>query len=297
MDEKINLGDILIFEAENDWISKSIALLTNSNVSHASLVHKDMEMAEMGLSGIQSNSFHIDKNGRKVYILRLNPEKDPAPVIAAAEKYVASGVQYDKPSLYILAGLLIYRVIKKPSKRWKLATDLILRAAIVSLDKLLNKSILKTGAKVMVCSQLAYQCYFDSGRDYQIKIKGGLLQDMAVNNQNSICLANIVEESNFASDSLSADSANQNADHDPQKLAEELYHSLTEEVDSNEMLDTGMLSSTVSLAKKFMDKLDAILKKTGIDVPLPSLFVTPVDLLQNTENLKLQGTVKISRNK
>ncbi len=34
---KINSADIIIMEARDDWIGKSIAWLTNSTVSHAAL--------------------------------------------------------------------------------------------------------------------------------------------------------------------------------------------------------------------------------------------------------------------
>ena len=44
----IKPGDIVISKAGNTWISKTIAWLTESDVSHAAIVLKDGRIAEMG---------------------------------------------------------------------------------------------------------------------------------------------------------------------------------------------------------------------------------------------------------
>ena len=47
----IKPGDIVIFKAGNTWISKTIAWLTESDVSHAAIVLEDGRIAEMGPDG------------------------------------------------------------------------------------------------------------------------------------------------------------------------------------------------------------------------------------------------------
>lgn len=39
--EKLKCGDILVFKAGNNWLSKTIAWLTDSDVSHAALMLDD----------------------------------------------------------------------------------------------------------------------------------------------------------------------------------------------------------------------------------------------------------------
>lgn len=295
MNNDIKIGDILIFEAENDWISKSIAILTNSEVSHAALIHKDMTLAEMGLSGIQSNKFHIDENGRKVYQLRLSPEKDATPVAEAAESYINAKVPYDKPSLYILAGLLIYRSIRRPTARWRRITDLIISAACLALDKMINKHVHGPDTKVMVCSQLVYQCYLDCGNDYKIRINNGLLQDQV---SNGIRIADIIDDNkdtDFAEalDTSITDLGSVNSD----ELAKELYETLTVEDNNDELLTETDLVGTAGKAKKFINLLEKLMDRLSIKIPLDALFVTPADLLNNAENLKQISTFKMERNK
>lgn len=295
MSHDIKVGDILIFEAENDWISKSIAILTNSDVSHAALVHDDMELAEMGLSGIQSNKFHVDSSGRKVYQLRLDPEKDPLPIAKAAEAYLNAKVPYDKPSLYILAGLLIFRSIRRPTTRWRKVTDLIINAACLVLDKMINKHIHGSDTKVMVCSQLVYQCYLDCGKDYKIKINNGLLQDTALN---GIRLADIAENNLIDSFAETTETSEINLDSvNSDDLARELFEALSDVDNDEELLTESDLMGTAGKAKKFMNLLEDMLERLSIKMPLDALFVTPADLLSNAENLKQISTFKMKRDK
>ena len=45
-------GDVIIFEAGDSWLSKCIAKLTNSTVSHAAIRYSGDKMIEMGRNGI-----------------------------------------------------------------------------------------------------------------------------------------------------------------------------------------------------------------------------------------------------
>lgn len=290
---EIKKGDVLVFEAENDWISKSIALLTHSEVSHAALACDETSIAEMGLSGIQLNRFHTVDKGRKVYVLRLNPEKDMNPVVRAAKGYVDAGVPYDKPSLYFLAGLLVFRAVRRPTARWRKVTDMIIGQAVLAMDRMLNKMMTGKDQKVMVCSQLVYQCYYDCGKDYRIAVKNGVLQDMHENG--AVRLADLAEkvQEDFTMDMQPM------PDFPQEELARELYEAVSEAENAPdlEVLDASDLAGTASKARKFMDIAEKMLEIAAVDMPLASLFVTPEDLLNNAENLKQQFTVKIERDK
>lgn len=280
-------GDILIFQAEDDWIGKSIALLTKSKVSHSSILLTPDSMAEMGGNGIAVNRIEDALEGRESYLLRLDPEKDPAPLVAAAQAYVEAGTRYDFPDLVILAGLLIYRAVR-PTPRWQKITDLILNQACVMLDKLLHKG---EKSPAMVCSQLVYQCYYDCGADYRIILKDALLQDAAA--PDTVCLADLIGE-------LSGDAGCRTAgnltveEEDPEKLGRELYEALLETED-NTLLPTTELSGTVSRVAEFLDLVEKILESSGVDLPVPAMFVAPSDLLEHAVNLKQCGTVTVKR--
>ncbi len=301
-------GDILVFEAGDNWLSKCIAKLTNSNVSHAAMCYEDGTMVEMSSKGIVRSSCSESADGDNAYLLRLNPEKDSAPLLAAAKEYLDEGVNYDYPDLVLFAGLIIYRALR-PTKRWHKIIDYILELACAELDKLLNKLISKDGKKAMVCSQLVYQIYLDCGDDYKIQIHNGLLQaDSVLSNQidrtGLICLADLAAQSDTVSvNSVSTESSLVTADSakpDMEAIAKELYEALDEgEQENGEQREEALLASNdlnglVDKAKKFLDKMEEILERAGVELPVYALFVAPSDLLK-ADNLDNKGTVQITR--
>lgn len=273
---KINPADIIIMEAGDDWISKSIAWITNSTVSHAALYRPDTELVEMCLSGIRASKFRFAENGRKVYIIRLTPEQAPSPVLAAAQKYLNAEVRYDFPALVILAGLLIYRNIRPTPKLMKI-TDLVIRAGCQMLDKLLQKATHTEGA--MVCSQLVYQCYMDCGEDYRIHLSDDCGPVTVL--QNSVCLYSLLESRNMPVATYAPD----NVEYDVDALSADLYEVLTESVSADTLTTSEVSETLLGVAKHFLELVEEILEKSGDVIPVQSLFVTPADLLKRAVNL------------
>ncbi|MCD8167796.1 MAG: hypothetical protein LUE94_00465 [Clostridiales bacterium] len=228
-------------------------------------------------------------SGEKAYLLRLCPEKDPAPLVAAAKRYLDEDVQYDYPDLIFFAGLLIYRAVR-PTPRWQKITDLILNMACRELDKLLNKVIHKGNVPVMVCSQLVYQCYADCGTDYRIILKDGLLETGL---PGTIRLADMIDDAWGENLRYPSDLFPGNLD--LEVLAQEFYSALNEPSDDLALLGSGELRNTVNLAADFLDLVEQVLKHSGIDIPVPALFVAPSDLLCHAVNLQQYGTAMISR--
>ena len=77
-----------------------------------------------------------------------------------------------------------------------------------------------------------------------------------------------------------------------EKLARELLEALADVANiangrqlENNMLTEGELAGAVAKAHKFLDLLEKILEALGQRIPLPSMFVTPADLFENTVNL------------
>lgn len=285
-------GDILVFKAGNDWIGKSIAWLTDSDVSHAAVMVGNELMAEMGPSGIHAGKVEaID--GNNAVLLRISPEKDPAPIVSAAQKYIDSKTCYDFPALAFLAGLIIYRRIR-PTKKFVAITDMILRAACVALDKLIQEIILKNPDKAMVCSQLVYQVYEDCGKEYHIEIENGLLQAASDRNtcDGTIRLADLANNAPEPDMALPADAVLPNEE----ELVKELYLALTEQENIEDSdLVTADLGSLPSWVNCFLERLEEFLEKSGNNIPIDALFISPADLAYKSKNLDTVGNVNISR--
>lgn len=288
----IKLGDILIFEAGDSWLSKSIALLTHSTVSHAAILYRDAAIIEMGGKGITVSQFQETVTGEHAYLLRLQDEPNPAPLIQAADRYLKEGVVYDFADLVLVAGLLIYRAVR-PTPRWQKITDLLLNFVCYQLDQLLNQ-ILHSGEKInaMVCSQMVYQIYQDAGKEYEIVLKNALLQ--ADYNSDTVRLIDLVKNSNFDALVMTEFSV-KSVDID--SLARELYFALNEaqEVDNNMILQASDVQSLAPVAARFLDLIEKILDTSAINIPLEAMFVAPSDLLEHSENLQQYGTMKLER--
>lgn len=294
---KLQSGDILVFEAGDNWLSKCIAKLTSSNVSHAAMCYQDGTIVEMSSSGIVCSNCKEAEDGSNAYLLRLNPEQPSAPLLAAAKEYLDEGVYYDYPDLILFAGLIIYRALRS-TKRWQKITDYILELACVELDKMMNKLLHKDGKKAMVCSQLVYQIYLDCGDDYKIQIHDGLLQASNMLS-GQVCLAELAAkrtglsaENAAAADDLS--SAEYQAA-DMEAVFEEFYKAMEEsEQEDCELCTSNDLNSLADKAKKFLDKVEEILERAGVELPVYALFVAPSDLLK-ADNLDNKGTVQVTR--
>ena len=283
-------GDIMIFEAGGDFISKCIAKLTGSTVSHAAMVYGKDLMVEMGAKGIVVDGYAPDASGETVHFLRLVPEQNPEPLVKAAKAYLEAGAKFDYPDMLLLAGLLIYREVR-PTMRWKKITDLILELVCCALDKFLNKLLQKGGnAPAMTCSQLVYQCYRDCGKNYELVLQNSLLQTGAGDSE-AVRLADLIQEEDIAV----APPLQVQVAMDGELLCRELYHALeeTETAGKDQLLTRGELGGVASSAAKLLDLLEQILKTS--EIPLPALFVTPCDLLEHTKNLTEYDAVRMRR--
>ncbi len=294
-------GDILVFEAGDNWLSKCIAKLTDSNVSHAAMCYQDGTMVEMSSKGIVCSTCREGADGSSAYLLRLHSEPDSAPLLAAAKNYLDEGVYYDYPDLVLFAGLIIYRAVRS-TQRWQKIVDYILELACAELDKMINKLVHKDGKKAMVCSQLVYQIYLDCGEAYKIQIHDGLLQNGAVQEDmlpGQVCLAELAAKRGSASADKAAavDSLTpaEFPEPDMETICKELYGAMEESgQEDSELCASADLDGLVDKVKKFLDKVEEILERAGVELPVYALFVAPSDLLK-ADNLDNKGTVQIVR--
>ena len=281
MRPKMKVGDVVILEADDSWISRSIALLTDSSVSHAAMIYEPDRFIEMGLSGIGVHGFHEDVKGRMAYIRRLSPERDTAPLVAVARGYLDEKVKYDMPSLFLLAGLLVYRHMR-PTQRLGKITGFILRKVCGALDVLLNRIANPGEAHLMVCSQLVYQCYHDCGSEYALRLHHGMLQDM----NSADGTIRLVDCLDGAVSDAAAPVTMEFASLSDDALAKALCEALTESRDAAQpVLAAAQLGGVLGSARDFVALVEKLLEKLDIDLPVEALFVTPADLLVHCENL------------
>lgn len=297
-------GDIIVFKAEDDWLSKAIAALTDSDVSHAAMVYSKNSIVEVGAGGIGVNKTNI-KKGDTVYVMRMKGNPDSKPLIACADRYLSSGVHYDFEGLILLAGLLFYKKIPYSSRIFSVSQR-ILTSAAWKLDGYINQLKKQKNVPAMVCSQLVYQIYKDCGEKYRILIDNGTFspKNSIDSESDGITLASLVINNSAALDTPLFDSSADTKPADDYALAKELYEALTEvktDPDFEHMTDTGAIYSNPVLnnlmyhANHFLSKLNTFLKKAHMPVSPASLFVTPADLAHHAVNLNKEGTLYLER--
>lgn len=302
MKEPLTPGDVILFKAEDDWFSKAICWFTQSDVSHAAMVYSNDSIVEVGAYGIGVHTVETN-NGKGVYVKRLSPAKDPAPLLQAADAYLTAEIRYDFPALFLLAGLLIYRRIV-PSSRLFDITSRILAAACLKLDEMIQHAILHNPDRAMVCSQLVYQIFYDCGEDYRIEIVDGCvwnsisapkvshsirLFDLLAENEENVPSATLCETLN--SQEIFTDEARD-------EFAKELYLALCESEKmemENALLQKEKLSSVLSIAEGFLSRMKHFLELIKCDIPLDAMFVTPGDLMDHAPNLELVKTLALER--
>lgn len=294
MQEQFKAGDIIIFDAGDDWLGKAICWFTKSTVSHSAIVYEDNKLVEMGAKGIAVSSFSTTP-GNKAHLMRLDKELPCEPLVQATKYYVEEEIGYDFPALVLLAGLIIYTEIR-PTPRFKNISDLIITGACLALDKLLNGLIQKgKPKKTMVCSQLVYQIYLDCGGEYVIQVRNLLdnsvsLNDASLEAEGKIRISDLIQE--YASESQTFSAANieldyqQNTALDEEELIKELYQSLVETEEETSIDQAIDMNSIIEKAAKFLELIERILDKIQLNIPIPALFITPADLYEHAKNLE-----------
>lgn len=308
MNKKLRQGDIIVFKAEDDWLSKAISWFTETDVSHAAMVYSEDSIVELGAGGVVNSKVEVVQ-GEGSYVMRLKTDLSPAPLIRRADEYLRAGVRYDFPALFLLAGLLLYHKITLDTAVTRVM-EKIFAAAAFKLDEMIQHKVLHHDDPAMVCSQFVYQVFYDCGGQYQIEIKDSCIFDRSDREELISCvrlidqlppLSQLQYERTSSNDNLDAyfpeDVYTQNG---IQLLAEELYKALLQS--ENNLSETPPpdaaacdLSPVISHAEKFLAGLWHLLTLSDYNLPLPALFVTPGDLVYHAENLTKEGTLSLKR--
>jgi hypothetical protein len=197
MNTTIQPGDIIAVKAEpDDWFSKCIAWLSNSDTSHAVLLYREDAIIHMIANGVNINNAEIH-TGQGAYVLRRKNAPDPQPLFRVAKAYQVAGARFDFPALVLLAGLLVFRKIKINKTMMALISKLLMQSITV-LDRMIRRAVLHQKGDAMVCSQFVYQVFHDCGADYRIDVdftyqrQSGNMLTQAVGD--TICLADIISD-------------------------------------------------------------------------------------------------------
>lgn len=295
MELNYGYGDVVLFEmGENgDWLGKSIAMLTGSNITHSGIIYKDNTILEMTDSGIAATPFHLGKDGYKVHILRLTPPVDYQPLLDTADIYLAKKIKYDFYDILLLGGLLVFKKMKPNTLLFHVIYETLCLACQV-LDYCYQCITNQEENPSMICSQMVYQCYEDSGSAYKINIENGIFQESFDGGQNLYDYALLYPQTI----DLIWDQPSEHIDNFYPKvlgLAKELLEIMEQEPscpDSNQLQQSSEFKQILRKTTEFNKKLELLLKPLNPDRELPALFVTPVDLF-HAENLEHYSTLSV----
>lgn len=308
MSEKVRVselkaGDILLLEPSEDKISKIIAWVTRSAVSHTALScgpgkSTGTVIEETPPSAIEATI--LNRTARTAYVMRLNPENSSCqPVMDIAARYVRNQLPYARAQLPFIGLYCITNNILGDTGLQGIITKLVKLAMGILME--LEDAVIYNGREAMMCSQFAYHCYKEAGAEYEIHIKGNtgfrLIDQImeaiqkdpdgynsrifAVNGENRVVTDESVDEA--VSELYEALSKNQT---DPRLLtAKELPDSIIIEI----------TRFCIQFVKTFLEdadksREDAVYYLTKLE-DMREYFISPCDLFENTLNLTCIGTV------
>lgn len=320
-EEKTNIlpGDIFVFKAVKTNISKCIAKLTDSDVTHIAMVctvptnYDNGTFVEMSITGIKLTQFRVNMNkdniaieGEEAYHLRLKATSCPSTILeverlqAAAKKYVDEKDGFNFSLLILLASLLVCKELQYTSESATIALNIldftheVLELLTNELDKLWKMQDDKDYIdKSQTCSQLIYQIFWDSG--YMLNTKPILswnVDSQSKRNSNAgfIRLCDLDSEIKLNDHS----SLKESKDIDLEEFAEKLLKAL-EETHEKPPSNSDDLEKLATVTKKFIAKREQIFRILHKNAPMDALFVTPADILYRTENLEHYQVMKILR--
>lgn len=311
MNEKVKVsdlraGDIVLLEPSEDKISKLIAKITHSPVSHTTLSCGPKEPVGNVIEETPPCALVgtlLNRTSRTAYVMRLNPEvEDCQPVMDIASRYVSEKLPYAKAQLPFIALYCIAGNITGGTKLQGIVMKFVSLAMEILIQ--LEDSIIYKGQEAMMCSQFAYHCYKEAGEAYEIHMK-----EMA----GLPLIDGIIER--LQADPSKYDSqlflirgeTPEVTDEQVDCLIDELYEELNNDdtsfnrLDSNELSEDFIIEVTrfcIQVVKTFLkeedcDKTDAVSHLLKLK-DMYEYFISPGDLFTNTKNLICLGTVDYS---
>lgn len=303
-------GDIiLLHKPKKSPISFIIGLLTHSKVSHTAMVdYNPAYFLEEGANGASQGNLQSEE-GRALYIRRLNTEPDTSKVCEIAWEYINSGHPYPMSNLVFMGIYMLTSDFIPNSIEGGLVKE-ILKLATYELMRLFNwKQQPDTKFPPMVCSQFAAFCYdqaaLNFGPEYKIHYKEGVNSEFTL-------LQKILDQLGGASDKIYALEAPQEkmllCAENTTAAAEDYCNQLIEQMQQKHLLTAPSEVSDSVIAALYQYGRAFLKLFSGTDYPdkdhatadeikevlsalmqFQEAFITPGDLLSNTENLMDMG--------
>lgn len=169
-------GDVLLYRG-NGFISNMIRLFDGSQYSHAAF-YNGQNVVEAIASGIAERSLATSVEATPVDVYRFistdghklgDAGFGVQPVLDTSAGFVAKADRYAYEQILLLAALA-------GSRRIPVVSDIpflhwILRNILDNAAEVLAK-IVADGKEPMICSELVYRCYTESGPQYDLLIRG-----------------------------------------------------------------------------------------------------------------------------
>lgn len=308
MSEKVRVselkaGDILLLEPSEDKISKIIAWVTKSEVSHTALSCGPAKPTGTVIEETPPNAVEdtiLTRTARTAYVMRLNPgNNDCQPVMNIAARYVSEKLPYAHAQLPFIGLYCITSNILGDTGIQGLVTKIVKLSMGILME--LEDAVIYKGREAMMCSQFAYHCYKEAGGSYEIHLN---------NNTGFPVIDKIIEiiqrdPSGYNSRIFSAIGENSPVtDENVDEAVNELYEALSENQAgtrlsvSPDLPDDLIIEVTrfcIQFVKTFSrgadcNQEDAVYYLDRLK-DMYEYFISPGDLLKNTLNLTCIGTV------
>jgi hypothetical protein len=172
-------GDVFLYHGDS-FLSRLIRLFDGTEYSHASIFSGDDHVVEALGEGVVGRSIKqsiADAKFTDVYRYRnkdsggqLGDDQSPLPakpVIAKATAFEQNKDRYAYEQIVFLALLASTRQTSAPSP----LLGMILRNLLDHASDVLAH-LIATGKEPLICSELVYRCYIESGAAYQVRIRG-----------------------------------------------------------------------------------------------------------------------------
>jgi hypothetical protein len=308
MSEKVKVselkaGDILLLEPSEDKISKIIAWVTRSEVSHTALSCGPDKSAGTVIEETPPNAVEdtiLTRTARTAYVMRLNPgNNDCQPVMNIAARYVKEELPYAHAQLPFIGLYCITNNMLGDTGLQGLVTRIVKLSMGILME--LENVVIYKGREAMMCSQFAYHCYKEAGEGYEIHLKentGFHLIDQIIetiqsdpSSYNNRIFNVSVENSPVT---------NENVDEAINQLYEVLSKNQNEVgLIAPQKLPDDTIIEVTRFCIQFVKTFTKGAETEGGDAvcylqklkDMYEFFISPGDLLKNTVNLNCMGTV------
>ncbi|SHK49108.1 hypothetical protein SAMN02745248_02658 [Hathewaya proteolytica DSM 3090] len=313
---QLQAGDIVILEKEeHDWVSTAIALLTRSKVTHTTVSRGVLPGADYNGVGYIAEECPphaiygslLDRTMRVAYVMRMKEVPDDMkPVMDLIEYYVSNEWPYASGALPFIAIYYLTKDIADSKKLRKIGVKLMKLAMGVMIE-ILNK-IFRDGKHPMMCSQFAFHCYNEAGKEYKIHLKKDSKRNLFEKIKEEI-------EMNYKEYEDEIDKINLKGCMDEENVCNDSYEDILKElcgelstdkcktdkmaVNEDKQLDRDFVITAFKFIKLFYCTFALKGKEYSLSPKellnkfdeMEEYFVSPEDLLHNTKNLECVGTV------